>query len=330
MMGSALYLGLPFATKETENGRKEGRERMNLKIMSGRANPELAEGVAAALGVPLGECLVEEFPDGECQVEIREDVKGRDVYLLQPTAPPVEKHLLELLLMADASNRVGAARLTAVVPYFGYARQDRRERGTEAVGARVVADLLCARLDRLVTVDLHNPAVEGCFAIPFEHLSAVPLLAEALRSSSLEKAVLVAPDLGAAKLVQVYAKLLDLPVAYVHKERLSGRQSEVRHVSGEVRGRVPVVVDDMISTGGTIASAVEALLERGCLPEVQVVASHGLFVEDAPERFAALPVQRVMVTDSVCMRADPTFPLETIGLQKPLAEAVARLHTGSL
>ncbi len=303
---------------------------MNLKILSGRANPGLAEGVASRLGTPLGECLVEDFPDGECQVEIREDVKGRDVYLLQPTGPPVEKNLLELLLMADACRRVGAERLTAVVPYFGYARQDRRVKGTEAVGARLVADLLGARLDRLAVVDLHDPAVEGFFTIPVEHLSAVPLLAESIGPSLPGDAVLVAPDLGAAKLAQAYAGLLDLPVAYVHKERLSGRETSVRNVSGEVRGRSPVVVDDMISTGGTTASAIEALLEKECEPEVSVVASHGLFVEDALERFAALPVRSITVTDSLGgkARSNARISPKTVGLDKILAEAVARMHAG--
>lgn len=304
---------------------------MNLKILAGRSNPGLAEGIAFRLGISLGECLVDDFPDGECQVEIHEDVNGRDVYLFQPTGPPVEKNLLELLLMADACKRVGAARLTAVVPYFGYARQERREKGTEAVGARLMADLLCARLDRLVTVDLHEPAVEGFFTIPVEHLSAVPLLAKALEPSVSEDSVLVAPDLGGARFAQAYANLLDLPVAYVHKERLSGTQTSVRHVSGEVRGRKPVVVDDMISTGGTIASAIEALVERGCLPEVEVVASHGLFFDDVPERFAALPFRNVRVTDSVSSSrlSDTKVPSQRVSLDRILAEAIARMHAGN-
>lgn len=302
---------------------------MNFKIFTGRANPELAEDVASLLGLPVGECTVEDFPDGECQVEIGEDVKGRDVYLVQPTGPPVAKHLLELLLIADACRRLGSVRLTALLPYFGYARQDRREKGTEPVGARLAADLLGTRFDRVVALDLHNPAVEGFFGIPMEHLTAVPLLAEALRPSLQGNAVLVAPDLGAVRLVQAYADLLQIPVAYVHKERLSGRETSVRHVSGDVRDRPPVIVDDMISTGGTIASAVDALLEKGCTPQVTVVASHGLFVDDAAERFSALPVRSVLVTDSIRRDGPLEMPLETVGLRNLLARAITRLHTGT-
>jgi ribose-phosphate pyrophosphokinase len=193
---------------------------MNLTILSGSANQPLATRVAERLGP--WPCLIERFPDGELHVAVQASVRGRDVYLLQPTGPPVHDHLLELLLLADACRRAGAARLTAVVPYVGYARQDRRAGGREAVGARLVATLIGASgLQRVVAVDLHSPALEGVFDVPLEHLSAVPLLAEAVRPALADDAVVVAPDLGAAKRAERYAGRLGRPVAIVHKARLS-------------------------------------------------------------------------------------------------------------
>ena len=300
---------------------------MNLTLISGSANPALAESVAATLGLKPARRVLERFPDGELHVEVQEDLRGQDVYLLQPTGPPVDAHLLELLLLADAGRRAGAVRLTAVVPYFGYARQDRRARGGEPVGGRVVADLIAASgLDRVVAVDLHTAALEGFFAVPLEHLSAVPLLVEAVRPAVAENAVIVAPDLGAVKLAERYARALDRPVATVHKVRLSGEEVRVRGLVGEVRGRAPLVVDDMISTGGTITAAVTTLLAAGCVPEVTVVASHALLVGPAVERLGAQPIRRLIVTDSVAVPRDLPLRLEVTGLGPLLAEAIDALH----
>lgn len=300
---------------------------MNLTLISGSANPALAESVAATLGLKPARRVLERFPDGELHVEVQEDLRGQDVYLLQPTGPPVDAHLLELLLLADAGRRAGAVRLTAVVPYFGYARQDRRAHGGEPVGGRVVADLIAASgLDRAVAVDLHTAALEGFFAVPLEHLSAVPLLVEAVRPAVAENAVIVAPDLGAVKLAERYARALDRPVATVHKVRLSGEEVRVRGLVGEVRGRAPLVVDDMISTGGTITAAVTTLLAAGCVPEVTVVASHALLVGPAVERLRAQPIRRLVVTDSVAVPRDLPLALEVVGLAPLLAEAIDALH----
>lgn len=300
---------------------------MSLTLISGSANPALAESVAATLGLKPARRVLERFPDGELHVEVQEDLRGQDVYLFQPTGPPVDAHLLELLLLADACRRAGAARLTAVVPYFGYARQDRRARGGEPVGGRVVADLIAAAgLHRLVAVDLHTAALEGFFAAPLEHLSAVPVLVEAVRPAVAENAVIVAPDLGAVKLAERYARALDRPVATVHKVRLSGEEVRVRGLVGEVRGRAPLVVDDMISTGGTITAAVTTLLAAGCVPEVTVVASHALLVGPAVERLRAQPIRRLVVTDSVALPRDLPLALEVVGLAPLLAEAIDALH----
>jgi ribose-phosphate pyrophosphokinase len=258
-------------------------------------------------------------------VEIRTSVRGHDVYLVQPTSPPAEESLLQLLLLADACRRAGATRLTAVMPYVAYARQDRRGTGREPVGARLLADLLATGgFHRVVAVDLHSPALEGVFTLPLEHLTAVPLLAGAIATSG-SNAVVVSPDLGATKLAERYARQLDLPVALVHKRRLTGERVTVRGVTGEVRGRVPLVVDDMITTGGTIEAAVGALLEAGSAGEIVVAATHGLFVGEAVRRLAALPLREVLVTDSVAAEAG-TLPARRVTLAPLLAEAIRRLH----
>jgi ribose-phosphate pyrophosphokinase len=300
---------------------------MEICLFAGTANPSLAQAVAEHLGVGLGDALVHRFADGELHVQIRESVRGRDVYLLQPTSPPVDGHIVELLLLADACRRAGADRLTAVVPYFGYARHDRRASGREPVAARLVADLLrIAGLSRVVAVDLHSAALEGFFSTPLEHLSAAPLLSEAARPWVSDRSVIVAPDVGAAKLADRYARILHLPAIIVHKTRLSGEDVSVHAITGDVRDRSPLVVDDMISTGGTIAAAVKALLSAGCAPDVVVVATHGLFVGPAVDRLSALPVRRFIVTDSVAAAAAPAIPLELVRLDVLLAEAIRLLH----
>jgi len=296
-----------------------------LTLLAGTANPALAEGVAAELGVPLGEREAFLFPDGELHVEIVASVRGHDVYLMQPTSPAAETHLFQLLLLADACRRAGAARLTAVMPYVAYARQDRRATGREPVGARVMAEVLATGgLDRVVAVDLHSPALEGVFTVPLEHLSAVSLLAAALRPPT--DGVVVAPDLGATKLAERYARLLDLPVALVHKRRLSGDRVTVRGVTGDVRGRTPLMVDDMITTGGTIEAAITALLEAGCNRNVLVAATHGLFVGEAVRRLAALPIRDLVVTDSVASSPAGELQVRRVSLAPLLAEAIRRLH----
>lgn len=301
---------------------------MSLVLLAGTANPPLAEAIAGQLGLPLAAREASRFPDGEMQVEVRTSVRGCDVYLLQPTGPPVEEHLFQLLLLADACRRAGAARLTAVVPYLGYGRQDRRASGREPVGARVVADLLSAvGLDRTVAVDLHSGALEGVFHAPLEHLTAVPLLCDALRPRLPADAVIVAPDLGATKLSERYARLLGLPVAFVHKRRLTGERVTVRGVTGEVRDRAPLVVDDMITTGGTVEAAIGAVLEAGARPDVTVCATHGLFVANAAARLTALPVTRLLTTDSVIAGDAGGLPLERAGLAPLLAEVISRLHS---
>jgi ribose-phosphate pyrophosphokinase len=305
----------------------KGARAMPLTMFTGSANVPLAAAVAEQLEMPLGSRRLQRFPDGELHVEIEESVRGHDVYLIQSTTSPVDAHLLELWFLADACRRAGASHLTAVVPYFGYARQDRRASGREAVGARLIADLFAASgLQRLVAVDLHSAPLEGFFGLPVEHLSAVPLLADAVRPMIPANAVVVAPDLGAVKLAERYSYSLHLPMAIVDKKRLTGEEVRARRVVGRVEGCPVLVVDDMISTGGTVQAAIQALLAAGCAPEVTVAASHALFVGPVVERLRELPIRRLLATDSVAASAQLPFPVHGVSLAPLLAEAIRRLH----
>jgi ribose-phosphate pyrophosphokinase len=299
-----------------------------MRLLAGNASASLAAAMATILGVPLLGRVLERFPDGEIHVRLHEELRDADTYVVQSTGPPPQEHLTELLLLADAAHRAGAARITAVVPYLAYARQDRRTALGDPVGLRVVADLLRAsHVDRLVVVDPHTPALESIVSVPVETISAVPVLAEALRQHVDAAAVLVAPDLGAAKVVDRYADLLDLEVAIVRKTRVSGEEVTAGAVVGDVEGRRPIIVDDMISTGGTIVSAAGALRRAGALGPIVVAATHGLLVGPAPGRLRELPLHVLLTTDSVAVPATD-LPIEIVGLADRLAEVVRRLHQG--
>jgi ribose-phosphate pyrophosphokinase len=281
--------------------------------------------IAAALGQSLAEHAMETFPDGEVYVCINADLLGSDVFVVQTTGPPVAENLVELMLLGDACSRAGAARLTAVVPYFGYARQDRRMKTGESVGARVVADMIAGRYDRILAVDLHNPAIEGFFSIPVDHLTALPLLVEELQPAIPDKSVVVAPDLGAVKLARRYADRLDLPVAYVHKVRISGDKVEAVQLTGSVLNRSPLVVDDMISTGGTLAAAIKTVLAKGCTPKIYAAATHGLFTGRALKKLTPFPIEKIFVSDSLSCHVQRDCPLEIVSLADAIAEWIEAL-----
>jgi ribose-phosphate pyrophosphokinase len=294
-------------------------------LVAGSSHPALAAALAKQLGVSLGHCEIERFPDGESQIEINCDVRGHQVFVLQTLNAPVGENLLELSLLSDALHRGGAKSVTAVIPYLGYARQDRRELGREPLGARVIAELLSAgRIDRLVCLDLHSRAVEGCFPQPLEHASAIEALTAQLADLP-RPAVVVSPDLGAVKRAEVYARALDLPVAIIHKQRLTGADVAARGIVGEVKGLYPLVVDDIISTGGTMAASIQAVLDAGALPQVTIAATHGLFVGQALERLAKLPLRRVLITDSVSPLQGSAFPLHVVSAAPVLAGVIQRL-----
>ena len=297
-----------------------------MTVLAGPASSRLGMEVADLLRVPpvAYECL--RFPDGEIQIDIRESVRGRDVYILQSTSPPVERHVMELLLIADACRRAGAARLTAVMPYFGYARQDRRT-DRRSLGARVAADVIAtARFDRLMLIDAHTPAIEGFFDIPIDHLTAVPLLARAALPSIRENSVVVAPDLGAVKLARQYARLLQVPMVFVQKTRLTGEEVETHGVIGDVRGRQPLVVDDMISTGRTLEAAFAALRDAGAVEPMTVAVTHALLVGRAREVLRTAALARLIAADTVTIEPPPASHLEITSVAPLIATAIRRNH----
>lgn len=297
-----------------------------MTVLAGSASTRLGVDVCGILrAAPVAyEC--HRFPDGETQIDVRESVRGRDVYLLQSTSPPVEQHLMELLLLADACQRAGAARLTAVIPYFGYARQDRRT-DRRSLGARVAANVIgTAGFDRLMLIDAHTPAIEGFFDMPIDHLTAVPLLARAAASSTRDNSVVVAPDLGAVKRAREYAQLLRLPMAFVHKTRLNGEKVEAHGVIGDVRNRTPLVIDDMLSTGGTIEAAVGALRAAGAVEPVSVAVTHALLVGHAREVLQRVSLTRLIATDSVTIEPPAPAHFEITSLATLIATAIRRNH----
>ena len=300
---------------------------MGVRIVPGTGGRPVAGAIARVLRTELVACELERFPDGELRPVV-DHVRGEDVYVVQPTGPPVSDHLIELFLLLDACRRGGAERITAVVPYFGYARQDRRGRAGEAVGARVIADALAGSgARRLIVVDPHSAALEAMCGIPVEMLTAVPALASVLAPMVAGDAVVVAPDLGAAKLAEHYASLLRRPVAVVRKTRVSGVAVRSEEIAGDVAGRPAVIVDDMISTGATIEAAAGVLLAHGGAPDVVVAATHGLLVGTAADRLGRLPVRCVLTTDSVARDQGVPMPALRVESVAPLlAEAIGRLH----
>ena len=297
-----------------------------MTVFVGPASARLGAEVCETLRVAPAAYECRRFPDGEMQIEIRESVRGRDVYLLQSTSPPVEQHLMQLLLLADACRRAAAARLTAVIPYFGYARQDRRT-DRRSLGARVAANVIAtASFDRLMLIDAHTPAIEGFFDIPIDHLTAVPLVARAAAPSMRDNSVVVAPDLGAVKRAREYARPLQVPMAFVHKTRLNGEEVEAHGVIGDVRGRLPLVVDDMLSTGGTLEAAIGALRAAGAVEPIAVAVTHALLVGRAREILRKLPLTRLIAADTVTMEPPPVAHLEVTSVATLIATAIRRNH----
>jgi ribose-phosphate pyrophosphokinase len=300
----------------------------HMTVLAGPASGPLGAAICASLETVPAPYECRRFPDGETQIELNASVRGHDVYILQATGPPVEQHLVELLLLADACRRAGAARLTAVIPYFGYARQDRRI-DRRSLGARVAANLVgTAGLDRLMLIDAHTPTIEGFFDVPLDHLTAVPLLARAAAGTVGAKSVVVAPDLGAVKLARAYANQLHLPMAFIHKTRLDGEAVEAHAVIGDVRGRLPLIVDDMLSTGATIEAAAGALRAAGAVEPVSVAVTHALMVGRAREILLQLPLGRLMVSDTVTIAPTSMARLEITSVAPLVATAIRRNHQG--
>jgi ribose-phosphate pyrophosphokinase len=301
-------------------------------LLAGSAIPELAADVSRLLGIPLLQRRIERFPDGETYVQLGQSVRGRDAYVLQSTCTPVNDTLFELLLLLDTLRRASAARITALVPYYGYARQDRKSTGREPISAKLVANLLVAAgANRLVSIDLHSPAIQGFFDIGMDHLTAVPILAEYLRDRIPQDSVLVSPDTGGVKRADFFAHLLNLPIAILHKRRASPNEVAIAAVIGDVRDKTPIIVDDIIATGGTIRQAVETLVREGARPEVHVVATHGVLAGEAAKALGHPAIREIVVTDTIPIaRATrrALSNLHVVTVAELLAAAIRRLHTG--
>ena len=295
-------------------------------ILSGTAHRELAAAIAERLDLPLGDVAITRFPDGETSVRLNASVRGRDVFLVQPTCPPVNEHLMELLLLTDACRRAAARRIVAVVPYFGYARADKRTGSREPITASLVARLMqSAGMAHVITLDLHAPQIEGFYYIPVDNLSAVSLLCEAMRAQLPANAIVVSPDAGRVHTATEYAQRLGTSVVVLHKRRVSGTQTEVTHVVGDVHGRACLIIDDMISTGGTLARGVDALLAAGARPQILVAATHGLFVEGARQRLQNPSIQAIYTTNSMPQPTRDWPLLHVVPVAWLLAEAIRRL-----
>lgn len=294
-------------------------------VLVGSASEALGREVCRELGIAPIAREIRRFPDGEIQLEVLESVRGRDIFILQATAPPVEQHMVELVLAADACRRAGAARLTGVIPYFGYARQDRRA-GRRSLGARVAADIVSTgRFDRLMLVDAHTPAIEGFFDVPIDHLTAVPLMAHAATPHMRSPAVVVAPDFGAVKLARAYGGLLHAPIALVQKTRLDGESVETHGVIGDVRGRAPLIVDDMLSTGATIEAAVGAVRAAGAIEPVGVSVTHALLAGGARELIGRISLTFLLAADTIHVQP-PEAHLTTVSVAPLLVAAIRRAH----
>ena len=297
------------------------------KLLSGTANRPLAEEISKSIGVDLGKVTLSRFADGEIFVRIDENVRGHDVFIVQPTNPPAET-VLELLLLIDAARRASAARITCVMPYYGYSRQDRKDQPRVAIGAKLLANLIqSAGADRVLGIDFHQHQLQGFFDIPVDHLYAAPVLVNHYRRKNLKDLVVVAPDVGSAKMARGFAKRLDATFAIIDKRRPRANVSEVLNVVGEVEGRDCLIADDMIDTAGTVSEAARALKALGA-NDVYVCATHALLSGPAPQRLSEAPILEVTVTDTIALPAERQFEkLKVLSVGDLLAKAIKYTHS---
>ncbi len=299
-----------------------------LMVFTGNANPELGNEIAKTLGIPLGDALVSLFSDGEINIEIRENVRGHDVFVVQPTSAPTNRNLMELVLMIDALRRASAARITAVVPYFGYARQDRRVRSARVpISAKVVADMLSnAGVDRVLTVDLHAEQIQGFFNCTVDNVYGAPVLLDDIERQNYKNLLVVSPDVGGVVRARAVAKQLGCDLAIIDKRRPSANQSEVMNIIGEVEGRTCVLVDDIVDTAGTLCKAAEALKKNGAL-KVVAYSTHAVLSGGAIENINKSHLDELVVTNSILLsdEAKKCKRIRTLQLGKLLGESVRRI-----
>jgi len=300
----------------------------NLKIFSGSSNPALAGNVCKYLGIPLGGAKIDMFPDGEKVIRVEDDVRGRDCFVVQSTCEPVDEHLVELLIFLDCLRRASASRITAVIPYFGYARQDRKDEGRVPITAKLVANMITtAGADRVLAIDLHAHQLQGFFDIPVDHLAGELVLSKYFRDLKIDNLTVISPDVGNMKMASKYAAHLGGELAIVHKKRVSGSEVEAQEIIGEVRGRNILMCDDIIATAGTVCSAAALVKKRGA-EKVYVGATHGVFAPQAFERLSKAPVDRVVVTDTIPLRnkSKKISNIRVLSVDTMLGEAIKRIH----
>ena len=295
-----------------------------LQVFAGNGNRQLAENIMGILEAPLGRAVVDTWRDGETRVKLEENVRGSDVFVIQSMAQPVNHMLMELLIMVDAIRRASAARITAVIPYFAYAKQEKKTTGREPISARLVANLLAtAGVDRVLTLDLHSPAIEGFFDVLVDHLRATPLLADAFRAMAIEDLVAVSPDAGGVARAEDFRVRANASLAIATKNRPLPEEAEMIEVVGDVEGKTAIIVDDMISSGSTIIRCAEMLRERGAR-RIMACAVHGVFAPDALQQLASSPIEQVMVTDTLPLPRGSALTVLTVA--PLLAEAIMRIH----
>lgn len=298
----------------------------DLKLFCGTANRALARAVADNLGQELGSGTVSTFPDGETSITIEESVRGADCYIIQSTSAPVNHNLMEILVLADALRRASAWRINAVIPYFGYARQDKKVQAREPITAKLVSNLLeTSGVDRVITIDLHAGQIQGFFDVPVDHLTALDLLGSHLRTEDLSDRVVVSPDVGRATEARRLANFLDLPLAMLYKRRTSPTETQVTHVIGEVEGLRPIMIDDMISTAGTMHRGIEALLRLGAKPGVTIAATHPVFTDPALDRLSHDAIESVVVTDTIPFHGNHDR-VKVLSVAPLLAKAIRNVH----
>jgi len=302
----------------------------DIKIFTANSNPALARSIAGHLGLPLGESEVGYFSDGETAVSIMESVRGSDVFVVQSTDAPVNDHLMELLIMIDAFRRASAGRITAVMPYYGYARQDRKAKARDAVSARLVADLITvAGTDRMLTMDLHSPQIQGFFNIPLDHLQGVPILASHFKNRfDPDDVICVSPDLGSVTRARNFARKIGTGLAIVDKRRQKANVSEVMNIIGDVKDKTVVIVDDMVDTAGSVCNAAAALIDTGGAKEVYACATHGVLSGDAVEKIEKSYIKELVLLDTIKISDEKfTGKIKVLDTSSLFAQAIERIHS---
>ena len=300
----------------------------NVCILTGNANPQLAKAIADRIGIPLCEAFVGQFNNGEIQVMIEESIRGKDIFIIQPTSYPVNDNLMELLILTDACKRASAHSITAVVPYYAYARQDRKTRGREPISAKLIADLMTtAVVTRVVTVDLHAGQIQGFFDIPVDHLAAAPVLANYFREQNIEDLVVVSPDLGGVTRARIMADFLRAPIAIIQKRRPCPGCAEVMNLIGDVEGKTALLIDDIVDTAGSLCEGAKALAARGA-KRVLAACSHAILTDPAMERINASVIDQLVITDSIPLAPEKqSEKLVVLSLAQSLADVIVRIQS---